>query len=102
MRLRRQPRMRMNQFVYFTLRSETMSATEITARLGVEPDEITVRGSIQSDPVRPLGHAWTLIDRTPGLDVESLVDPLLDRMAPIASKVRELVDSGDAYALLQC
>ncbi len=93
--------MRMNQYVYFSLHSETVSAEEITAHLGLGPDEVMSRGSRRADPVRPVAHAWKVVCRTPGLDLEGLIIPLLDRVAPVASRVRELVDTGTVFATLQ-
>lgn len=93
--------MRMNQYVYFVLGSETVTAEDITARLGVEADEVTVRGSERTDPVRPFEHAWKIVCRTPGLDLESLISPVLGRVAPVATQIRQLVDTGDVWAMLQ-
>ena len=37
--------MRVRQYAYFALISNTLTASEITGRLGIEPDAISVRGS---------------------------------------------------------
>ena len=60
--------MRLRQYVYFALKSEEVSAAEITARLGVEPDEVVVRGSRQTDRfVRPVCHIWKIVCREPNM-----------------------------------
>jgi hypothetical protein len=40
-----------NQYVYFALSSYGTSAADITAILGLEPDEVTVRGSRIAAPI---------------------------------------------------
>ncbi|MCD9196923.1 DUF4279 domain-containing protein [Aeromicrobium wangtongii] len=83
----------MSQYACFALRSQSMSSVEMAAHLAVEPDEVTVRGSRQLDPVRPAGHSWKVVCRTPGLDLDTLVATVLDRVAPAAARIRELVDA---------
>ena len=91
----------MNQYAYFAVASRTMTAQEMSAHLGLEPDRVAVRGSIVTDPPRPGRHRWEIQNVTRGLDVEDLIAPILERVAPVASKVRELVDDDIAWAKLQ-
>jgi hypothetical protein len=93
--------MRMSQYVYFMLDSESMSSVEMADHLGMEPDEVRVRGSKQLHPVRPASHAWMIVCRTSGLDLDTLVATVLGRVAPAAPRVRELVDTNDVFATLQ-
>jgi hypothetical protein len=50
------PAVRIRQYTYFALKSETLPAETITARLGIEPD--AVRGARRVDPPVPACHSW--------------------------------------------
>lgn len=93
--------MRMSQYVYFLLLSETVTAANITAELMMEPDQIRVAGSKQASP-RPLprAHSWELhcADRSQPIDSQATL--LLERIAPVAQRVRDLVDKGEVDASL--
>ncbi|MBP2389072.1 DUF4279 domain-containing protein [Aeromicrobium fastidiosum] len=91
----------MSQYVYFVLDSDSMSAAEMAAYLAVDPDEVLVRGSRQLDPVRPASHAWKIVCRTPGLDLDALASAVLGRVAPAAERIRQLVDTNEVFATLQ-
>lgn len=83
--------MRLHQYVYFALKSEEVSAAEITVRLGVEPDEVVVRGSSQTDPfVRPVCHIWKIVCREPNMTVDEQIDQVLGRLLPAADRIGEL------------
>ncbi|HEX2313737.1 MAG TPA: DUF4279 domain-containing protein [Thermomonospora sp.] len=75
--------MRVSQYAYFALRSTRMSADEITARLGVEPDERRVRGS------RP-AHAWRIVCREPALTVDEQITRIIDRLYEHAERIGAL------------
>jgi len=93
--------MRMSQYVYFAIDSETMTAAEMTGRLGVEPDRFTVRASRRTDPPVPRHHSWQVRCDERGLRVNEQIDRVLGRLAPatdaIAALNREL--GGDAAVL---
>jgi hypothetical protein len=91
----------MSQYVYLALWSETTTAAEMTADLGVAPDKVMVRGSKRASPPVPIGHAWKLECRDRGLSLDEQIERVLIRVTPVASKVRSLVDSGDVKAVLQ-
>ncbi|MFI6882849.1 DUF4279 domain-containing protein [Streptosporangium canum] len=59
--------MKVHQHVYFALRSEHMSAAVMTARLGIDPDEIKVRASRKTDLPRPVCHSWKVNAPEPDL-----------------------------------
>lgn len=83
--------MRLRQYVYFALKSEEVSAAEITASLGVEPDEVVVRGSRQTDRfVRPVCHIWKIVCREPNMTVDEQIDQVLGRLLPSADRIGEL------------
>lgn len=90
----------MNQYAYFQLGSATRSAAELSAELGMEPDEVGIRGSESAEPPIPARHTWEIVNRAPNTDVEDLVVPLLDRISPVASRVRDLTDDGSVHATL--
>ncbi|GAA1616126.1 DUF4279 domain-containing protein [Catellatospora bangladeshensis] len=80
--------MRLRQYAYFALKSEAVSASEMTAWLGIEPDEVGVRGSRQTDPfVRPVCHVWKIVCREPNLTVDEQIEHILDRLLPAADRI---------------
>ncbi|MFI7617314.1 DUF4279 domain-containing protein [Nonomuraea terrae] len=100
--------MRVRQYVYFALKTETRKATEITARIGLEPDETTVRGSRTAEPPRPVAHAWKIVCREPGLTIDEMIAHVVDRVEPFSQAVGQLAeelnqDQGDdgSCAVLQ-
>jgi hypothetical protein len=83
--------MRVHQYVYFALDSNRAPAAEITTRLGIEPDEVTIRGSRQTQPPIPVSHTWRIACRKPGLSVSEQIDQILDRLYVHADRIGELV-----------
>ncbi|MFG2099251.1 DUF4279 domain-containing protein [Micromonospora echinaurantiaca] len=79
-----------SQYVYFALSSKRVSAAEITARLGIEPDEIVVRGSRSASPARPARHRWKITCRKPGLTVDEQINRIMDRLFDHAKRIGEL------------
>jgi hypothetical protein len=98
---------RVGQFAYFALHSPSVSAEEMTARLGLEPDESSIRGSRTPVPPRPAAHAWMVVCRERGLTVDEQIDQIMRRLRPhrdsIAALSRELAarDPGQAGAVLE-
>ncbi|WP_344243490.1 DUF4279 domain-containing protein [Actinocorallia libanotica] len=82
--------MPVRQYVYFGLFSERMSAVEMTAWLGVEPDAFTVRGSRRREPAVPVRHAWKVECREDGLPVDEQISRILMRLRPHLDKIAEL------------
>ncbi len=93
--------LRIRQYVYFALKSETMPAAAITAHLDVEPDCVGVRGARRSVPPVPVCHSWTIECRQPGLAVDEQAAQVLSRIRPIADAIRALTVSGEVSAVLQ-
>jgi hypothetical protein len=79
------------QYAYFVLQSDTMSAVDMTARLGIEPDEVMIRGYRRSGP-RPLprSHAWALSCRQPDLRIDDQVAAIIDRLLPHVARIEAL------------
>ncbi|WP_106402832.1 DUF4279 domain-containing protein [Actinocorallia populi] len=82
--------MAVRQYVYFGLFSERVSAAEMTAWLGVEPDASTVRGSRRSRPMLPVRHAWKIECREDGLPVDEQISRVLAWLRPHLDKIVEL------------
>lgn len=91
--------MRISQYAYFAVRSDSMPATELARRLGMAPDEVTVRGSQLSQ------HAWKIVCRDSGLTVDEQIARIVERIEPRTQLIGGLVDelrrSGDGHCTLQ-
>ncbi len=73
--------MRVRQRVSFILFSTQVSAAEITARLGLEPDRIGVRGSRRPTPPVPRCHSWRITCDDRGLAVDDQLARVVARLA---------------------
>jgi hypothetical protein len=99
--------MRVHQYVYFALTSSQVSAADITARLGIKPDEVTVRGSRHAEPPKPVCHTWRIVCRKPGLTVDEQINRILDRLYAHADRIGELaaeldqIDASRGSSVLQ-
>ncbi|KAB1923898.1 DUF4279 domain-containing protein [Micromonospora noduli] len=80
-----------HQYVYSLLRSDHLPAREMAARLGMEPDESSVKGSKRESPPVPAVHSWRVVCRDSGLTVDEQVDRIIDRLEPIADRIAALV-----------
>ena len=67
-----------------------MPASEMTAVLGIEPDEITVRAVDLVDPPVPASHEWMVTCRDPGKTVDEQVEDLVQRLAPYTTQIAQL------------
>ncbi|BCY11675.1 DUF4279 domain-containing protein [Actinoplanes sp. L3-i22] len=84
--------MQVSQYAYFGLFSRGISAAEMAAVLGIEPDEITVRGSRRTEPkVVPVRHCWRVVCREPGLSVDEQVAHIVERLGPHTAAIAALV-----------
>lgn len=83
--------MRVRQYAYFELRSRHVSAAEMTARLGVEPDEFAVRASRRSAPPRPVFHSWRIVCREPGRTVDEQLTTIAKRLRPYLDRLVPLI-----------
>ncbi|MCX4755396.1 DUF4279 domain-containing protein [Kitasatospora purpeofusca] len=83
--------MSLNQYVYFAIASVGTTADEITQLLGVEPDEVTVRGSTATSPhVIPFCHVWKVVCREPGLPVDEQIGQVIGRLRPRMEALTDL------------
>jgi hypothetical protein len=83
--------MRIRQRVYFRIWSETISASQVTGRLGIESDAFSVRGSRIAQPPVPKGDQWTVSCDEPGLRIDEQMARVLDRLEPYRDKIAALV-----------
>lgn len=83
--------MPLRQYAYFALLSKHTSAAAMTAFIGIEPDEVVVRGSRMTEPVViPTAHGWKVVCREPSLRVDEQIARVLDRLAPHTQRIAEL------------
>ncbi|MFJ4851466.1 DUF4279 domain-containing protein [Streptomyces sp. NPDC088733] len=81
--------MSLTQYVYFAISSAGTTADEITQLLGVEPDEVTVRGSLTTPPhTIPFCHCWKVFCREPGLPVDEQIDQVIGCEVSTFQRVR--------------
>lgn len=89
--------MLISQYAYFSLSGLVTSATEMTAVLGIEPDEISLRGSRWAGPQpRPANHRWKIVCREPGMSVNEQVAQIMERLAPHVDAIAALARRLDA------
>ncbi|GAA2999913.1 hypothetical protein GCM10020229_10250 [Kitasatospora albolonga] len=95
--------MSLTQQVYFAISSVGTTVDEITQLLGVEPDEVTVRGSLSTSPhIIPFCHVWTVVCREPGLPVDEQIDQVIGRLRPCMEALTDLTARlGPGNAILQ-
>lgn len=91
--------MRILRYGYLGVSSESLDPDTITARLGIEPDRVEVRGSRSVDPLRPVAHRWRL-DASPGGTVDAHLEELLGRIEPVADRLVALTAGGEATATI--
>src|SRR5262245_25382525 len=83
-------RVRVRQYVSFTLFSEQMPAAEMTRLAELEPDEADVRASRQVYPPLPATHAWKVVCGETGLTVDQQIAVVISRLEPVATQVSRL------------
>lgn len=93
--------MRVSQYVYFAVRSETLPATEVTAALGLGPDSVLIRASRHRDPDQPKVHAWNVECRSPGMTVDEQVGEIYARLLPVLDRLVALRREHDVDTVLQ-
>jgi hypothetical protein len=84
----------LSQYAYFAITSTALDPDQITARLGVAPDKVRIRGSKQAEPPVPRTHSWQLhADGTGRLDEQ--LATLVARLRPIQDPIRQLIAEGN-------
>jgi hypothetical protein len=95
--------MKLRQYVYFAVRSDTIDSERLTERIGIAPDQVAVRGSRHNQPSHPVppSHLWRLRCDEPGLNVGAQIEQLIARLTPAREALRDLiVGSGGVQAQL--
>jgi Domain of unknown function (DUF4279) len=77
-------------YASFGLWSRRMPASDMSAVLGLEPDEITVRAVDLVDPPVPASHEWMVTCRDPEKTVDEQVEDLVQRLAPYTAQIAQL------------
>ena len=93
--------MKIRQYVYFALHSESLSPDDIAGRVGMRPDKSRVRGARQLEPPRPPRNMWAIECDARGLTIDEQAASVLKRVAPFQAAVKQLVDAGEVNAVLQ-
>jgi hypothetical protein len=92
--------MKISQRVYFEISSETVPAEAVTANLGMEPDELQVRGAKRAEPPVPLWHSWSVHCRNHGLKIDAQIEGVLARIESVRSRLVVLASSQDVHVRL--
>lgn len=92
--------MKISQYVYLDIGSDTVTAAEVTAYLGMEPDTVRVRGVRRAEPPVPASHSWSVACREPGLTLDIQISKVLDRVAPLRDRLRDLGLTKDVWIRL--
>jgi hypothetical protein len=82
---------RIRQYAYFGIFSQTLTSADITGRLGIEPDRFKVRGSRTMNPPVPKFHFWEIRSDQPGLTVVEHFDRIIGRLKPHSGAIGQLV-----------
>ncbi|WP_330270144.1 GNAT family N-acetyltransferase [Lentzea sp. NBC_00516] len=90
---------RVEQYAYFALKSDSVSAAEIAQRLGLEPDEVLVRGSKRPEHDLPRAHAWKIVDRG-AKRLDEQIEHVVDRLRPVHDALVALTAISDISASL--
>ncbi len=93
---------RIKQYVYFSVISETSTADEIANFLGLPPDKLAVRGSRLVDPPRPRFHSWQLVCDSPGLRIDQQASAVLERLRAVEDRLVRIGRSCSARAADAC
>lgn len=82
--------MRIRQYVYFAADSFVLSPSDLTGRLGIEPDKFLIRGSKAPIPPLPRTHMWEVRCDTPGLGVSEQITRVMARLVPYRDRIEAL------------
>lgn len=84
--------MRARQYVYFVVFSKTMTAGQMTERVGLAPDEAVVRGSGRTEPnMVPVEHGWKVRCDELGMRVDDQIARVLARLLPYQDRIGALI-----------
>lgn len=92
---------RISQYVYFSLSSDSVTAATITARLDIEPDRISVRGARDAVRVLPRAHRWSVYARRDNRPIDDMITEIVQRLDPVVGDIAALVRELPVHAQLQ-
>jgi hypothetical protein len=92
---------RIRQHVYFAVRSGTVTADEVTQRVGIEPDGVDVRGARSHTPARPAAHSWKVVCEQRGLTVDEQIEAVVSRLRGAEEKLARLCSDPACACVLQ-
>lgn len=95
--------MRVRQYAYLMVRSDSVPLPDITAHLGIEPDKVRRMGSRQAGPPpMPRTNLWMVTSRRPDTALlDEHFDALLAALEPHTERIRAFLDSGEADGTIQ-
>jgi hypothetical protein len=92
--------MRIRTVVAFEVTSRQINPGEIATRLGIPADKSCEKGSRSADPPVPRFSRYSLLSADTRQDITSQIEQVVVRVRPIGPAIRELVEAGEAKALL--
>ncbi|WP_169815490.1 DUF4279 domain-containing protein [Nocardia yamanashiensis] len=91
---------KIRQYSYFELASPVVSAADLTIRLGVEPDQIEVKGSVGVRGRARGLHSWRISDSVDGA-VDEQIERLIARLAPGRAQLTSMASDPEIESRLQ-
>ena len=93
---------RLKQYVYIAVESETLSCHEIEADLGIVADAHKVLGTRghQLDPSRPIVNSWQLTHKE-NIAVDEQIEILINRLSPSKEQLIKLVNAKQVEVRLE-
>ncbi|MFD7845487.1 DUF4279 domain-containing protein [Nocardia sp. NPDC059764] len=91
--------MKIRQYSYFQLVSSVVSAAEMTIRLGVEPDEVEVKGTTRAGGRVRGVHTWRIEDSVEGA-IDDQIERLIDRLEPGRAQLIAMTSDPDIWSRL--
>lgn len=92
--------MKIRQFAYVLVASESMRPDEITDALAIVPSSTTLRASRSVDPPVPRANMWRF-EAAASARVDELISELVERLEPSAEAVRRLAARPDTSVGIQ-
>ncbi|MFG1771619.1 DUF4279 domain-containing protein [Nocardia salmonicida] len=89
--------MKIRQYSYFELASTIVSAAELTIRLGVEPDQLAVKGTTNARGRVCRLHSWRISDDLGGA-VDEQLERLIVRLEPGRTQLTALASDADVWS----
>lgn len=92
--------MKIRQYSYFSVKSTSLSAAAMAARIEMEPDEVLVMGSRSAEHVLPRVHAWKIVCRG-DQSIEDQIQHLIDRLEPVRAQLTSFCADEEVTTTMQ-